>query len=130
MNKPWIGVWKCLEPGLEGFMTITETHFMEVLQAADRIPASGDPPTEAEAFHLLQTLHARCGTYVLPEWTVDPADPRRGSGTAITTVVACHDPKEVGRQLKVEMWVDGDTARERMIYPDKEGETFSWQRVG
>ena len=130
-KKPWIGVWKVIEPGLEGFMVITDTHFTECLQAAGRIPAEGDPPTESESFHLLQTLHARAGTYQLPEWNGDPSDPeRRGSGTALLTIVVCHNPKEVGKQYKLEMWVDGDTARERMIYPDKEGEIFSWERVG
>jgi hypothetical protein len=28
------------------------------------------------------------------------------------------------------MWVDGDTARERMLYDDKDSEAFNWRRVG
>jgi hypothetical protein len=127
--KPWIGTWRCLEQGLEGYLVVTETHFFEVLQAVGRTPAIGDPPTESEAFQLLQTLHARAGTYTQPEWDPDPSDPRRGTGTATLTVEVCHSPGECGKRYKFKMWVDGDTCREQMLYPDKEGEIFSWERA-
>ena len=130
-KKPWIGVWEIMEPGLEGYLVITETHFMECLQQTGRIAAVGDPPTESEAFELLQTLHTRAGTYQMPEWMADPRDPGRvGSGTATVTMVVCHDPKECGKQYKLEMWIDGDEARERMLYDDKDSDAFNWRRVG
>ena len=130
MDKPWQGVWMCLEEGLEGFMVITETHFTEVLQAQGRTPAAGDPPTESEAWDLLRTLHARAGTYTIRESVPDPNDPTKYKLTAVGRVVVCHDPGEVGKEYPVEMWIEGDTARERMVYPDKEGAIYSWRRVG
>lgn len=130
MREPWIGTWEVTEPGLQGYLVITETHFFEVLQGEGRIPAEGETPTEAEAFHLLQTLHSRAGRYKMVEVVPNPESPSHLSGQTECVVEVCHDPGEVGKTYKVNLWIEGDTCREQMIYPDKEGEIYSWRRTG